>query len=314
MGGKLWEGVAGKLAERWLAQSVPALVFWLASFAAWIHSRGGWHATLRPAEDLEALPLLAQIVIVAALILGIGASALLVQRLTPAMTRLLEGHGPRWVNRVAQSPGRWGWWKPLGERTRRARERHGKLWLANRDGSLDANGKAELARLEAERLRYPDDPSKEMPTRLGNILRAVEERPRERYGLDTVALWPHLWLRLPSDARGDLAAARQDFDRAVGTMIWGFASLGLVGLTRWALLTAVLVPLVAYRFWVLPSAATYADLVGAAFDVYRGELYAATRWPQPEGPKNERAQGIALTAYLVRGVYDERVLFAERKG
>lgn len=35
MVGQLWNGVAGKLAERWIAQSIPAFLYWLAAWCAW---------------------------------------------------------------------------------------------------------------------------------------------------------------------------------------------------------------------------------------------------------------------------------------
>lgn len=47
------------------------------------------------------------------------------------------------------------------------------------------------------RHRYPEDGGRIMPTRLGNILRAAEDRAGGRYGLDTVTFWPRLYPFLP---------------------------------------------------------------------------------------------------------------------
>jgi hypothetical protein len=40
--------------------------------------------------------------------------------------------------------------------------------------------------------KYPPNESLIMPTRLGNILRAAEAYPQDRYGADAVALWPRM--------------------------------------------------------------------------------------------------------------------------
>jgi hypothetical protein len=61
--------------------------------------------------------------------------------------------------------------------------------------------------------------------------------------------------------------------------------------------------------WVPSRAEVYADLVEAAFDLYRGALYVQLRWPQPDNPRDERAKGRRLTTYLMRGLDDESPTF-----
>jgi hypothetical protein len=56
----------------------------------------------------------------------------------------------------------------------------------------------------------------------------------------------------------------------------------------------------AYR-WMVQAARTYGDLIEAAFDLYRLQLYQALRWPLPSTPKEELAGGQALTEYLWHG-------------
>lgn len=52
-----------------------------------------------------------------------------------------------------------------------------------------------------------------MPTRIGNTIRAGETRPWHWYGLDTVIVWPQLWLVLPQRVCGDVTTARRQLAR-----------------------------------------------------------------------------------------------------
>jgi hypothetical protein len=47
-----------------------------------------------------------------------------------------------------------------------------------------------------------------MSTRLGNLLRAAEQRPAVKYGLNSVVCWPHLWLLLDSDTNWTVTLRR----------------------------------------------------------------------------------------------------------
>ena len=60
-----------------------------------------------------------------------------------------------------------------------------------------------------------------MPTSIGNILRAAERRPADKYGLDAIIVWPRLWLLLPEATRTELRAAYGSLDLATATVIWG---------------------------------------------------------------------------------------------
>jgi hypothetical protein len=52
-----------------------------------------------------------------------------------------------------------------------------------------------------------------MPTRFGDILRAAEFRPRDKYGLDTTVCWYPLWLLLPAEVKQEISQARLELDR-----------------------------------------------------------------------------------------------------
>jgi hypothetical protein len=53
---------------------------------------------------------------------------------------------------------------------------------------------------------------------------------------------------------------------------------------------------------VLPARVrTLSDLMEAAYDLHREALYRQLRWPVPTDPKDDRAQGMRLSAYLRDG-------------
>ncbi|MDI3389518.1 hypothetical protein QIS99_25475 [Streptomyces sp. B-S-A8] len=129
---------------------------------------------------------------------------------------------------------------------------------------------------------YPADMRDIMPTRLGNILRAAESYPHERYGLDAVVTWPRLFPLLPEGLAAALVAARAEIEFHV--TISALASLVAVGAGGW--LAAVNGPawLFLTCYWAgaatawltyrgaLAPARLYGEHVRVAFDLYRQEL------------------------------------------
>jgi hypothetical protein len=295
--GNFWDSIGEKLADRWAAVSVPALVFWLGGLLAWVSSHGGFHALEAPADWLSKQPGPTQIAVVLVALLGIAASGIVVARLTTPVLRLLEGYWPRWLD-VAQ--------RPLAKRQGKKAASISAGFQAvagpvlTGDPPPTPEQQAEYTRLTHSSRRFPG-PGRYQPTRVGNTLRAGESRPVDKYGLDAVAVWPHLWLLLPDTARSELAAARGSLDAAVGAFIWGLLFVLFALWAPWAALAGLVVAAAAFLLWVPNRAEVYADLVEAAFDLYRRALYDQLRWPVPENPRDERAKGRELTAYLVRG-------------
>jgi hypothetical protein len=171
---------------------------------------------------------------------------------------------------------------------------------------------AERGTLERRRWRIPLDPRERMPTRLGNGMRAAELRPGSRYGLDAVVCWPRLWLLLPETTRSDIVAARTNL--YLCAQVWLCAILACAGAvwSWWALPLGLAVAAATYYGPLLSAARTYGDLVGAAYDIHRGLLYDALRWPYPPTPATERAQGRRLTLYLRAGSHAATPLFTAR--
>jgi hypothetical protein len=171
-----------------------------------------------------------------------------------------------------------------------------------------AGQRDEHARLDARLARYPVDPRRLMPTRLGNLLRAAEEYPQVRYGLATSVCWPRLWLLLPEEAQKTLAGARQRLNGAARFSLWGALFASWTVWAWWAAPLAVVAAIAAY--WaMLDAAGVYGDLLRAAFDLHRFALYEALRWPLPAGPEGEEVQGQRLSEYLFRGAASKSVQF-----
>ncbi|MGH8905271.1 MAG: hypothetical protein ACRD0K_01825 [Egibacteraceae bacterium] len=294
--GQFWSGLGGKLADRWVAAVFsPAFAFWAGGLAAWMW-RHGWSvaAVERWAASLGLLPAVVQGGLVVGALLAVIASGAVVRALAPSVLRLLEGYWPWWL-----APLRW---VLVGLRAKAFERRCDRLReLLSRDlADLSAGAVAELVRADERRYRTPGLPGLMMPTRLGNILRAAERWPVQRWGLETTVCWPRLWLLLPEEARKEVSRARASLDVAAELCLWGLLFAAWTVWAWWALPVGFAVAVAAV--WRAHSAAAvYGDLVESCFDLYRRALYEAVGWAPPDAEGDERARGYALTLLLWRG-------------
>jgi hypothetical protein len=336
-----WSGLGGELAKQWMVRILtPAFAFWAGGLAAvWWHANRagvgarGWSQELADtAKALQALPALSQVMLLLGALVLLAASALIAERLTFPLLRLLEGYWsrPRWL------------WSLLvrlrGSQRDRWAERIAPLQTRQRRGTLDVAEFRELRRLEAsaardpERLdalrrrraeglssqdaarlyrglqitrRTPEQRQLQMPTRLGNILRSAEQRPMEKYGLDSVVCWTALWLVLPEQTRTQLVQARSTLDNATRMWLWGALFVVWTPWTWWAVPIAVLVPTLAYHVGMLGAATLFGDLVVTAFDLHRMNLYDSLHLPRPTSPVEERAVGGPRVTNALWGGLDE---------
>jgi hypothetical protein len=163
--------------------------------------------------------------------------------------------------------------------------------------------------------RIPEDASLRLPSRLGNILRAAERRPTDKYGLDAVGCWTALWLVLPAETRTEIAQCRTALDNAVRLWLWGALFVVWTPWTWWALALAVAVPLVAYYASLLATAEVFGNLVGVAFDLHRTALYRSLRIALPVSPTQERAvTGPRVTNALTGGISDPSMNYVADAG
>ncbi len=294
--GKFWESVGGKLADRWAGTAGPALVFWAGGLLAWLLGHGGWDRLADLGSWLQRQSAAGQVAALLALLLGVATSSAVVGWAVEGTLRLIEGYLPRPFAFLRPLLLRW-----TRRSARRVLTELQELAGEVAEGRATAEQRARFQHLDRRRRDWPSQSDRYMPTRVGNILRAGESRPVDKYGLDPVAVWPHMWLLLPGQAREDLMAARAALDGGVAGFLWGLLFSAFTVWTPWALPVSAAVVTMTCCFLLPARARTFADLIEAAIDLYRSDLYKQLRWPLPADPVAERASGRLLTKYLVRG-------------
>jgi len=291
-----WEAVGDKLADRWAAISVPALIFWLGGLAAWTYHRGGLH-TLGTQKWLDGQSTIIQAAVILTALLGVAASGILIARAATPALRLLEGYWPAWT-----SPLRRRLCDGLAERAAAEAPAWQRAQARLQEADPTAEDLAAYARLERRRRRRPASAAYFMPTPIGNILRAAERRPVDKYGLDTVAVWPHLWLLLPEATRAELRAARAAVDTAVVTAIWGILFCAFTPFTWLAVPIGLAIAAIAVTRVTPVRAQAFGELIEAAYDLHRTAIYHPLRWAParqpPRGTPQRRATDHVPTARL----------------
>ena len=290
---KFIEELGGKLGEKWMATVLtPAFVFFAGGLGAWV-----WHSGLATSLAwITRQSQITQVVLAVGGLLIVIASGLIVRQFDFLVIRFLEGYWPRWIwplRLIRNLLLSWqNFWLSRADHRLSALEAKGFE-------SLNAAEREEYASLDWQMMHAPASTGQRMPTRLGNILRAAELRPADKYGLDTLICWPRLWMILPENVRKDLIDARDTLDTGAQVFLWSLLFLIWTVWTWWALVS-LLTTFLAYR-WILNGAEIYGSLLEAAFDLYRTSLYKSLRWPLPKNPAEEKILGKQLTAYLWRG-------------
>jgi hypothetical protein len=146
-----------------------------------------------------------------------------------------------------------------------------------------------------------------LPTALGNALRAAEDSAGQRYGLDSVTLWPALYTVLSPSVREAVDDHRDQLDLGVrlcavlvgcalaaAVMLWNHP-LWMLGFVAATLFAARL----AYRAAVV-AAVGYGVMIRLAFDRHRFDLLAGLHLPQPPDSTTERETNQRLTSHLIQ--------------
>jgi hypothetical protein len=156
------------------------------------------------------------------------------------------------------------------------------------------------------RSAYPPKLQRLLPTRLGNALRAAEDRAGQRYGLLTVTILPRLYPYLSERFAAAFADLRNQLDVAVrlcvmlllATLI---SALMLIGYGWWLVLPVATGTLswISYRAAVR-AALNYGQGLHVAFDLHRFDLLRALHYPLPPNLAMERAFNRKLSDFFDR--------------
>ncbi len=233
-----------------------------------------------------------------ALGIGILVFALVLQPLQLSMVRILEGYwGSSWLaDKVAGAC-------IFLQRRRRQSLENAARFLAQ--GEPDQERRAAMA---AWRYRHYPPKDKVMPTRLGNVLRAAEDRAGRRYGLDAVAVWPRLYPLISEKLAATLTDQRDQLDLAARFCVVFFvAALAAAAVVfrhgLWLLVpgAALLMAWLSYRA-AIAAAIAYGETIEAAFDLHRFDLLKALHLPLPSDRETERAANERLCDFLRQGI------------
>lgn len=294
MSTKILEGFGNKFAEQWVITILtPAFVFW-AEGAILAIKKIGWKNIY---SLFTTLPEILQIGSLIGIFIMMSISAFVVQKFDRKVIRILEGY----------------WGEVFGYLffclKKRQVEKREKLWsdLDKINPPTDETYNKYI-RVDRQLQHYPTNERDILPTRLGNILRAAERRPLDRYGLDAIIVWPRLWILLPDGVRADLQAAYSDLNIAARVWLWSLLCLVWVPLYAtcvwwWWLLPIIIVVIALYIYygWLLETAINYSSLIDAVFDLYRVNLYQSLRWKLPLDTQEDKKFGLEITEYLWRG-------------
>lgn len=301
--GKFWEGLSGEAGKDWLSKlQTPAFAFWATGLLLLLWQLYGYCAPEKVEDWIKGAPAAELAVLAVAVLILVAVSGWVVDTLTLSLLRLLEGYWPAWLS------------FPLTLRIERHRDLY-RHFKEKRDALLVRQDRRDLNWVESLQLAYFEERVREFPdapeimgTRLGNILRAAEARPRLKYGLDGVICWSRLWLLLSDDVRQELSSARASLDDAARLWLWGLLMLVWAYWQWWIALVALTWMAICYRT-MLAAARVYGDLLEAVYDVKRGDLYEALSWPRPANAAAERQEGQKVTDYLWSGVDGEEPVF-----
>lgn len=288
---KILDGLGTTFATQWSANLLTAaFVFWSGGLLVL-----AWHFGWSPLDVwYMGLSATVEVVVLVAAFLLVALSSIVSQRLNLPVLRFLEGYWPGWLSGIR----RW----LVGRVATTYQQKLQTLQTLAGKGLPDLSTDELKHYVELDRYitHMPTTPEVLMPTRLGNILRAAELRSRNKYGLDAVICWPRLWLLLPDAVKQELMDARASLDTSVNLLIWSMLFLVWTLWAWWALLVTVLVAMYAYS-WSLRLAEVYGELIDSCYDLHRGDLYQALRWPLPANPAAEQQTGLQLTQYIWRG-------------
>lgn len=219
--------------------------------------------------------------------------------------RLLEGY---WGSGIARPIAQW-------------RRRHYRDQVSNlrrKVGKGASGGEDEEQVLAAWQLNhwYPPSPDRVMPTRLGNALRAAEDRAGQRYGLETTIVWPRLFPLLPDKVTAIVSDERNQLDLSVRLcLVFAFTALAYFAVLGWPLYTQSIlhrwqwlsIPIAsAILSWIsyrgsINAAISYGIGIASAFDLHRFDLTGTLHLQQPLTLDDEQHANRIISKFFEHG-------------
>jgi hypothetical protein len=285
--------VSGQLEKRFILNAFfPTLVFGLALGAAVAAGAGGISAAVDLWEGQDSLTKVLLVIGAVSLVL-VGAN--LLSNGMQRVIELFEGYVgvPKWLADWARA-----------HQLRRAAKLQAKV-----DGGDEVAADAFQRSFPV----YPRELRREhvAPTRLGNVLRSAETYPKDRYGVDSVRIWPRLYHLLPEAMTDAINEARSSMEFLLGIAFLAAlyallasayliaSSAGLLWIA-FALVVPSLISALAYLGSLAP-AGVYGEHIRAAFDLHRHHFLKAAGVPVPMTLAEEKRAWEMLTPLLERG-------------
>jgi hypothetical protein len=233
---------------------------------------------------------------VALTLLSVAVLVTIVRPFSISVVRLLEGY---WGGSLLGSA-----LSNLGLRRQRKRLQSLKRSLYDDDDTPRAERRSALAAVKLE--AYPREDNL-LPTRLGNALRAAEERAGQRYGLDTITAWPRLYPHLSRSLADALDSQRDRLDLAArlaaALLLAAVASAAILARYGWWLLVPLITVILSWMSYraAVRAAVAYGAEIQVAFDLHRFDMLRALHLPLPDSPETELALNERLTDFFQHG-------------
>lgn len=151
---------------------------------------------------------------------------------------------------------------------------------------------------------YPSDATRILPTQLGNALRSFEDAAGRQYGLDALAIAPHLHLVAPPRHLEYLVDAREDMDSAIRICTVGLVATvvtaGFLFTDGLWLLWALVPYFISYLAYkgAVSAAQGYGKVIASVIDLDRFLLYSELGLYSPRDSAEERQNNRELMRIL----------------
>lgn len=172
-------------------------------------------------------------------------------------------------------------------------------------------------------MRYPPKDTMILPSRLGNILRAAEAYPQDRYSANSVALWPRMVWAIDKEYMGHVDAANDQCSFllncsllsgiyallaiAASLYVWFFQgnfSISFIYLTGGILSFGI-----AWFFYSasLLNVTKYGNLIRSSYDLFRFDLLEKLHLKLPVDNKKEKYLWQDISDFVTIGeLYDKK--------